>query len=317
MKAPIRMYSLKPIVVHDFVIETPKCMYRLNNIDGRRIVDGSEDHVSSPAKKLDIFDQNCQEIPGMADLEAKQTDILEQLAQLKKQIYSLRCDLNIGKDSGAEEIPASTQCTRRILNKNSLPESLVIASNPSSPPYSLELLQRLLQNQIGLAVTSYLHSSVVSLPEPANRLKESLANFSPPAGIPVISVRLIWKNVNSNSEFLLSHIPISGEVNLLRFLSRLATTNLSYDSDADSVEIDSLLDQCYLLVRAKTKAERTSILQSFSKSLSKSHQWLVGRNRAGIADLAAYSAIRQCLGPNDLGANLTKWYQRCGSLVSF
>lgn len=51
------MYTLKPVVVHDFAVEIPKCMYRLSNIHSPRKVDGSEEHVSSPAKKLDIFDQ--------------------------------------------------------------------------------------------------------------------------------------------------------------------------------------------------------------------------------------------------------------------
>lgn len=40
----------------------------------------------------------------MAELEAKQGDILKQLAKLKEQIYTLKCDLNIQNDSSSKEI---------------------------------------------------------------------------------------------------------------------------------------------------------------------------------------------------------------------
>lgn len=316
MNGPMKMYRMKPVFKHDFTVELPNCMYKMNNIHSQRnIGDGPEDHVSSPSKKLDIFDQNCQEIPGMAELEAKQSDILEQLAQLKKQISSLKCDLKLQNGSSSNEVPVSIKFVRPVRITSSLPESIVLNANPSSPPYSLEILQRLLQNQIGLAVTSYLHSTVVSLPEPTLRLKESLVNFKPKSGVPVINVKLIWKNLDSNAQFLLSHTPVTGEVNLLRYLSRVTNSKLSYDSDANSLEIDSILDQCFLLVRAKTKAERTNILQIFSKALSKS-QWLVGKNQAGIADIAAYSAVKQSLSPNELSVNLGKWFERCQMLVT-
>lgn len=316
MNGPTKMYLMKPIVNHDFIVELPQCMYRKKNIHRpRNTADGTEDHVSSSDKKLDIFDQNCEGIPGMAELEAKQNSILEQLAHLKKQIYSLKHDLNIQNDSSSNEIPVLVKHPNPKSNKNTIPENIAINVNPASPPYSLEVLQRLLQNEIGLVVTSYIHSSVVSLPEPVSQLKESLVNFKPKSGIPVIKIRLIWKNLNSNGEFLLSHTPMVGEVNLLRFISRLTSSDLNYESDPNSVEVDSILDHCYLLVRAKTKTERTNILQVFNKSLSKS-QWLVGKTRAGVADIAAYSAIKQSVAPNDLSVNLGKWYERCHGLIS-
>lgn len=39
--------------------------------------------------------QNNQQIPGMAELEAKQEDILKQLAELKKQVLSIKSNLKI------------------------------------------------------------------------------------------------------------------------------------------------------------------------------------------------------------------------------
>ncbi|CAG9760861.1 unnamed protein product [Ceutorhynchus assimilis] len=318
MKSPVKMYNLKPIVEQGFTVELPKCMYKLSNIHEKR---STEEHVSSPARNLDIFDQvkqflkNCQDIPGMAELEAKQHNILEQLAELKKQISSLRQNLSIQSDENSKNTIPVMQCIKPISNANLLPDTLVVNSNPSNPPYSLELLQRLLQKQIGLTVTSYLHSSVSSLPEESSKLKDSLVNFKPLTGVPVINISLIWKNINSNAEFLITHTPISGEVNLLRFLSRSANTNLNYDAEANSFEIDSLLDQSYLLVRSKTKVERAGILQTFNQSLGKA-EWLLGKKQAGIADVAVYSAIKQAAVANQLSANLAKWYQRCCVLVA-
>ncbi|XP_066245116.1 aminoacyl tRNA synthase complex-interacting multifunctional protein 2 isoform X2 [Euwallacea similis] len=311
MKAPIKMYHLKPLVVHDFAVEIPKCMYELSNIHESK----AGQHVAASTQKLDIFDQSCQGVPGMAQLEARQKDILAQLAQLKQQIFSLKQDLNIQNGAASSELPKTApQCYETPTKVSSFPDSLVITVNPSAPPYFLELLQQLLRNDVALVVTSYLHSSISLLPDLAVQLKKTLEKFQPVAGVPVIVVSLIWKNINSNSEILLAHTLVSGEVNVLRYLSRLATTNLSYDSDRHSLELDSLLDQCYLLARTKTKAERTNIFQVLNKSLGK-FPWLVGRDQISIVDIAAFSAIRQSGISNELNANLTKWYQQCASLA--
>lgn len=101
---------------------------------------------------------------------------------------------------------------------------------------------------------------------------------------------------------------------MLRYLSRSIISQLSYDSDPDSLELDSLLDQCYLLARAKTKTERAGILQVLSKTVNKS-SWLAGRDQLSVADLAVYSVIRQRDVSNELSASLTKWYQKCASLA--
>ncbi|ENN75454.1 hypothetical protein YQE_08004, partial [Dendroctonus ponderosae] len=319
MKAPIKMYHLKPVVVHDFAVEVPKCMYRLESIHKLKKVDDPKLSVSSPEKKLDIFDQNCQDVPGMAELEAKQCEILEQLAALKQQISTLKKDLLIQNEPASKRTPTVAVCPRVVPNIKALPESLVITANPSSPPYALQLVQRLLQNEIGLVIVSYVHSSVVSLSDAVKSLKESLSSFQPPSGVPVVNVKLIWKNseqiIGSNSEFLLSQTVVSGEVNFLRFLSRLTKTTLTYENDSNALEVDSLLDQCYLLVRTKTKVERSGIIQSLSKALAKA-SWIAGSNQAGIVDVAAFSAIRQCGISNELNPNLTKWYQKCASLIA-
>lgn len=90
-------------------------------------------------------------------------------------------------------------------------------------------------------------------------------------------------------------------------------STLSYNQAADSVDIDSVLDLCHQIVNAKTKKEKTTLLQSLNKYLGKS-QWLLGRNKPSIADIAAFSAIKQVSSSDDLSANLLKWFQRCTSV---
>ncbi|KAJ8959962.1 hypothetical protein NQ318_009395 [Aromia moschata] len=313
MNGPIKMYQTRQIVRYDIPVELPKCMYTLKNIHSTRngMVDSS-DHVSSSDKKLDIFDQNNHKIPGMAELEAKQEEILKQLAELKNQILSIKSDLNISSVPPKKSIisPTSTLCTPVALDE--FPDVIINAS-PMNPPYSLELAQQLLQGVVTLIFSVHLHSTVSSLPDEAKKLESSLVNFMPKSKGPEVKVRLIWKNISSNTELLVSHIPILGEVNLLRYLSRAIKSPLSYESEPDGTEIDSILDICYLVVRAKTKTERTSLLQTINKSLGKS-QWLLGRDQASVADIAAYSAIRQASNTSEISANLGKWFHRCETI---
>lgn len=103
-----------------------------------------------------------------------------------------------------------------------------------------------------------------------------------------------------------------GEVNILRYLSRIHPT-FNYDALDKPYELDIVLDTCYRLVRAKTKTERSTLIQTFNKSLGKG-QWLCGRNRMTIADVAAASAVKQ-VAEGEIGVNLSKWYQRCQAVA--
>lgn len=103
-----------------------------------------------------------------------------------------------------------------------------------------------------------------------------------------------------------------GEVNILRYLSRISPA-FNYDTLDKPHELDILLDTCYRLVRAKTKTERASLIQTFNKSLGKG-QWLCGRNEMTIADVAAASAVKQ-VAETEIGVNLSKWYQRCQAVA--
>lgn len=176
-----------------------------------------------------------------------------------------------------------------------------------------------------LSVKSYIHSSISSLSENAKQFTSNLENFKTGNGVPKINIQLIWKDgnftnfcvfsnksvsVGANSELVIGQTRIFGEVNILRYLARVSSDYLNYETCPNVHEIDSLLDVCYNILKAKTKTERASLLQVLNKSLGK-NQWLCGRNQISIADLAGYSAIKQATNPSEVNANLGKWLERC------
>lgn len=60
--------------------------------------------------------QNNHKIPGMAELEAKQEEILEQLAELKKQILSIKSDLKISAISATKPTTnfSASSCSKAV-----------------------------------------------------------------------------------------------------------------------------------------------------------------------------------------------------------
>ncbi|KAJ3642721.1 hypothetical protein Zmor_025479 [Zophobas morio] len=309
MNGPLKMYSTKQVVQHDFRVRLPECMYKLKNIHAARngVVERGTDHVATSTRKLDIFDQNYQNIPEMAALEVRQEEILRQLDELKKQMDSIRNTLKV-----ANHAPFPTVILKpKQETPPSLPD-IIINASPTNPPYSLELIQKLWKNYIFLSVKTYTHSSLTTLTENATELTKILEAFSAETNVPKVNVKLIWKDVGANVELLISHQPILGEVNILRYLSRVSSDLLNYETYNNTHEIDTLLDISYNIVKAKTKTERGALLKALSKSLGKS-QWLAGRSQVSVADLAAYSAIKQATSPSEVSVSLGKWLQRCAA----
>lgn len=314
MNGPTKMYSLKQIVRHDFPVELPSCMYKIKNIHSidkyktrNGMVGDGVDHVSSSRKKLDISDQNNQNVPGMAELQHRQEEILKQLAELKKQMLSIKNQLN------THCAKTTTNITSCPMGPSVLPTEIVLNVNPQNPPYSLEFVQKILQNTIHFVVTIHTHSTVNSLPTNAKQLSDRLTSFSPTTNsVPNIHLRLIWKNVDDKFELMASHTRIIGEINFLRYVSRLCPNRFSYDGG--DMEIDSLLDICYLVIISKNKTQRAKLLQNFTNIISKQGNYMT-KNSFGIIDVAAYSAIKQVSSNDEVNVALSKWMKKCENAI--
>lgn len=127
----------------------------------------------------------------MAALEKRQQDILKQLAALKKQMQALKTDL---KSSGTttRQSPVKT-ATVAPVDMNNLPD-VVINASPNFPPYSLKLIQQLWKNSLKMKVQTHLHSSVAQVPEGVASFASQLEKFETQGKLPVLNVRLIWKD---------------------------------------------------------------------------------------------------------------------------
>lgn len=80
---------------------------------------------------------------------------------------------------------------------------IVININPNNPPYSLVILQKLIQDVVVLKVTTHLHSTVSTLPDNAKDLENKLLSFKPKFNMPNIHLRLIWKNGKCHRKYLM------------------------------------------------------------------------------------------------------------------
>lgn len=127
----------------------------------------------------------------MAALEVRQQDILKQLAALKKQMQALKADL---KSSGTttRQSPVKTVASAPI-DVNNLPD-IVINASPDFPPYSLQLIQQVWKDNLNMKVQTHLHSSVPKVSEGVALFGSTLEKFETQGKLPVLNVRLIWKD---------------------------------------------------------------------------------------------------------------------------
>lgn len=70
----------------------------------------------------------------------------------------------------------------------------VVNVNPSNPPYSLLLLQKLWTDKIKLVIKSHVHSSVTKLTENAIEFMKIAEKYEFVSSYPCINLMLIWKN---------------------------------------------------------------------------------------------------------------------------
>lgn len=106
----------------------------------------------------------------------------------------------------------------------------------------------------------------------------------------------------------LHNYSLFGEVNLLRYISRVL---YNFDNCLDPVQaniLDTVLDYCYCLQIEKSSKKQQSILQLITKKLG-TKKWF-GINEPNIVDIAVWSVIKQ-ISVQNLPSNLQKWFNTC------
>lgn len=307
------MYDLKPILkpVH---VELPTCMYPMKPIINRSGTMTAE---------------STEDLPEVLALAAKQEKVLKQLAELREQLVSMQTDLKLCNKPAQSSAQATTskpaqskQQTKKIepINHSYL-QDFVVNASPGNIPYGLLALKKLWIDRLNLQVECFTHSTISQLTEEALNFQNAITSDEPKLeNLPRIKVTLIWKNVGTYTEMIISptaYVPICGEVNILRFLSRCGPSEFNYERNDDVVEVDSILDTCYLLINKQNLKDKKQVLKLLSSKLGKTPSF--GGDELSLCDIAATSAIKQLQKSlnKDINPNMTKLIGRVSALVGF
>jgi len=235
-----------------------------------------------------------EEINPLKELEDRQEAILQKLEALKDRVQSMK--QNSGKtESGMLDI--------------------VIHCSYQSPPQSIPLACRWMQEKLGLKIytSCHLHSSVKSLPQ-------NLMEFLPPSNCTSrmqsnVRFTVIWKeNVGRDPECYVTMLPaqnIKGEVNLLRFLNRqfgLLTSTTS--TAAIESRLDEWLDRIHSNIIWGQNSNLEDILKDIEKSVS-SQNFIIDSKMPGIVDLIAYASINDSVKSQKQSKTIKKYLDVC------
>ncbi|KAK5645508.1 hypothetical protein RI129_006808 [Pyrocoelia pectoralis] len=301
MNGPVNFYKTREIIRHDVQVLLPNNMYKMKNIHGNDKDEGHlGDHVSPFEDTFNISMQGMEDRPEINMLESRLRKIVQELNEIREDMVKLKGAVSLSEVVNDLHVEVTT-----VPNLN----DTIVNASPSHPPYSLLSVQKLCSRTMNLLVSTHLHSTISALTDEAETFGRQLSEFRPQPNLPNISLRLIWKNIGPSPELIVGHLPISGEPNMLRYFARVLPTIFTYENSDNVIDLDSVLDISYCLVRSRTKTERTSYLQSLSKKLGKS-PYFGGHTEITIADIAACSAIKQ-VAQNEINQSMSRWLVRC------
>ncbi|XP_054710903.1 aminoacyl tRNA synthase complex-interacting multifunctional protein 2-like [Uloborus diversus] len=268
---PVKMYKVSPLYNILPEISLPTCMYKMENLLKEGPVAGSQN----------------QEDQNLIELEKRQLSIIEKLEGLKEKVMQMKKELNV--------------TTHQPLPKF---QDVVIKANPDSPPLSLWILYQMLSQSMPVKLVTYLHSSLLHLPENVKNL-QNVSNSESSQ----ISLTVIWREGNKDHEMMIDPVHqgiIEGEVNIARYISRLLFLN--YDEDPISATlIDDWLEVAHSSLIHGNNKDRQAALKSLNSHLGK-NSFLVG-NSLTVADIIIWSSLLQTKLHDGLPSNVSKWYK--------
>jgi len=279
------MYSLKPVFELDSVVDVPSCMYSLPVIQ-------CSVHI------LGVGAAAVGQTDDLRALEARQEAIIARLERLKADVEFYKHSLGLAASSVSGVSPAQVPGGRTA--------DIVVRCSPSHPTWSVPGVARLLTRAgVSVHTSCHTHCSVASLPDQCHAF---LPTTDVSRATAQVRITLIWKDVGRDCEMMVSPLTqtmVKGEVNVLRYLSRLFPSLLSYESLGNITAVDSMLDSVASLLWVPTK-ERQPLMRSLVNSLGR-NQFLTG-NALRIVDLALFSVIKQLKLEKELQPELAKWF---------
>lgn len=188
--------------------------------------------------------------------------------------------------------------------------SIVLHVPPTKIPFSLLGIQRLWANRLNLIVDFFTHSTILELTPAHKAFANALTSFKVNANVPTLNVSIIWKDTLNTSLVGLpgTFIPITGEVNVLRYLMRVGPNEFGYSNVKNNLEVDTVFDLLYELALTSSKDHRSSILKRLSQRLAKKSSFAVGL--PNVCDIGVLSIVKQSIkNDGELPANIKVWYQ--------
>lgn len=292
------MYKLQPIIQLP-PISPSKVMYQLPNILGDKVY-GSHIEADVDTKMPDDVVTEQKPLRDYSALEARQEKVLDQLAQLKKHVQQLCYFLRQSDRVDNIKIDAPLQKSEKQVKID-----LIVHANPWRPPFSILALQKLWKNAV-FKLTSHVHCTAdEAMPALFPSNSHLVANN-------VINILLIWKKVDMLEFFIDSDYPLIGEVNFLRYLSRMIE-EYNYEKNL-RMDDDRVLDLCHCL--SMTKRPKDLImnqLEGIMSTYNSEYEVLPG-DCPRLPDIALWSTIRQVFRSDSLHKlpkSIAKMYQVC------
>ncbi|XP_012530729.1 probable aminoacyl tRNA synthase complex-interacting multifunctional protein 2 isoform X2 [Monomorium pharaonis] len=288
------MYSMRPVVTLPAKCSPSTSMYEMRSIhedrrDDRRRRHDAADPAAETANMPDNAVVTQTPLPEYGALEARQEKILSQLAELKKQVSTL---CHFLKQSNKAE---ATKDFVKVLKPGII--RLVLNVNPKKPPYCILALQKLWKDT-NIRVISYIHSNTKTDEAPLIFPEVFISATN------VIELSLIWKEV-SDMEMIVDTLsyPIKGEVNFLRYLSRLLESHNYESTCLQPHTLDFALDYVNLLHHEQCIEKGLLVLAD------KFEKWSC-KGGFNIVDIAVWSLIKQ-FPKTRLPPIFHEWYALC------
>ncbi|XP_011646541.1 aminoacyl tRNA synthase complex-interacting multifunctional protein 2 isoform X2 [Pogonomyrmex barbatus] len=303
----VDLYLERPIIVLPETTSHLSVMYEMRSIYGRQfkepfrcadVVTTAEATVTATATvatefEAELRDVNTQApVPEYGALEARQEKILGQLADLKQQVVMLCQFLKQSANTGIQKNIPHVQ--KPVVLE------LVLNVNPKKPPYSILALQKI-WTDTSIRVSPYIHSTIYhdQVPLFYTKLGNSSGN--------VINLSLIWKKVEDLEVVSgVKSYPIKGEVNFLRYLSRLIKSHNYEHSCLHPHTLDFALD----LIDSLHNEENAERIEKELIVLANKFEKWSSKKEFNIVDIALWSLIKQFPKMN-LPSALYKWYDSC------
>lgn len=295
------MYHLAPLIKLPETIDLPatsgpNTMYRVEPLVQVRDLSSRQAVRNGVCNGLESNSSD-----DVQQLSARQEAVMQRLQGLQQQLAQLKAV----QDRKNAATSVSSPVTDVPQFKAGVCHDLVISASPLSPPYSVLAFAAALRT-IGYTVltTAAVHSSLDPETVPLALSSEFSSNStgSNSRADHQVVLSLVWSAVPRVMLMVnpLTQCSISGEGNVLRYLSRLlpASSPYHYEGDASFAAIartDLLLDDCTAVLAAAPGDKRTigQFVKRMDEALKKATPGPSGPMLGAVGDVAVWSALRQ------------------------